>query len=79
MLSCKRVAMSNMAQYDLFEQQLPDQSPSEVVPCRADMAWKFIAAESFDTITVTPSLDASASGHWHGCITAGRVVGDVQC
>ena len=28
----------------------------------------------FDNITITPSIDASASGHWHGFITNGEVV-----
>jgi len=29
--------------------------------------------ETFDNLTVTPSIDASASGHWHGFITAGAI------
>jgi hypothetical protein len=27
----------------------------------------------FDNVTLTPSIDASASGHWHGFITKGEV------
>jgi len=29
--------------------------------------------ETFDTITLTPSIDVSASGHWHGFIQGGDV------
>lgn len=29
--------------------------------------------ETFDTLTLTPSVDASAHGHWHGFITNGDV------
>ena len=27
--------------------------------------------DTFETLTITPSVDASASGHWHGFVTAG--------
>jgi len=29
--------------------------------------------DSFETLTLTPSLDFSANGEWHGCITEGRI------
>lgn len=29
--------------------------------------------ETFDTLTLTPSLDASAFGHWHGYIRQGGI------
>lgn len=29
--------------------------------------------ETFETLTLTPSVDASASGHWHGFVRAGEV------
>jgi hypothetical protein len=29
--------------------------------------------ETFEAITITPSVDASKAGHWHGFITAGEV------
>lgn len=31
------------------------------------------SGESFETLTLTPSLDFSAAGEWHGHITAGEV------
>lgn len=44
----------------------------DVVDCRADYAWNMIG-EDFATMSVTPSIDASASGHWHGFITNGEI------
>jgi hypothetical protein len=29
--------------------------------------------ETFEDLTLQPSVDASKSGHWHGCITNGEV------
>lgn len=29
--------------------------------------------DAFETLTLTPSIDASAHGHWHGFITNGEV------
>jgi hypothetical protein len=37
-----------------------------------DTAWN-VSSRDFETMTVTPSLDASASGNWHGFITAGEI------
>lgn len=31
------------------------------------------SGDTFDTLTLTPSIDASKFGHWHGRITAGEV------
>lgn len=47
-------------------------------PCRKDFAWTIeggIDAATFETMTVTPSLDGSAGGLWHGYITNGVIVG----
>lgn len=35
--------------------------------------WNSDGADDFTTLTLTPSVDASASGHWHGFITNGEV------
>lgn len=29
--------------------------------------------DTFETLTLTPSIDASKSGHWHGHITNGNI------
>lgn len=29
--------------------------------------------EDLDNVTITPSIDASKAGHWHGFITNGQI------
>lgn len=35
--------------------------------------WHRVSGETFDTLTLTPSIDASAFGCWHGHITNGEI------
>jgi hypothetical protein len=51
--------------------------PSISYPARVDYAWQF-AGNDFGSLTVTPSIHAGASGHWHGHITKGEIVGGEQ-
>lgn len=60
---CIREALKNVPNIDY----------SNIVPCRKDFAWTF-SSNDFATLSITPSLDASASGHWHGFITNGEIV-----
>lgn len=39
----------------------------------AEKIWTLSGADSFETLTLTPSIDASGVGHWHGFITNGEV------
>jgi hypothetical protein len=39
----------------------------------ADFIWTLVSGEDFDTLTVTPSVNAEAAGHWHGFITNGEI------
>ena len=77
-LTCKRVAMSQKDQMRLVWGDYTDPSTKTewvgkpVVLTNPDMAWKF-AGNDFETLTVTPSIDASASGNWHGFITNGEI------
>jgi hypothetical protein len=46
--------------------------------CNPNMAWTVhggIGNADFDTLTVTPSLDGSAGGTWHGFVQNGQIVG----
>jgi hypothetical protein len=40
--------------------------------CLGDKFWDR-QGETFDDLTLSPSIDCSKSGHWHGFITAGEV------
>lgn len=46
-------------------------------PCRRDFAWSHQGDLDFAALTVTPSLDGSAGGLWHGFITNGEIVGGI--
>jgi hypothetical protein len=37
------------------------------------IVWTRVSGETFDDLTLTPSIDASAWGCWHGHITNGEV------
>ncbi len=39
--------------------------------------WELLGQEGFDVLTLTPSVDCSAAGHWHGFITNGEIVGGI--
>ncbi len=72
-LSCKNVPLSIEDQFTAF--RAADLDPGgpryAVVPMRAEFAWT-ITGREFETVTVTPSIDASRAGHWHGVITNGE-------
>jgi hypothetical protein len=43
-----------------------------VVMCKKSIAWNRVG-DDFATMSITPSIDASASGHWHGFVTNGDI------
>lgn len=73
LLSCKNVVMRAQQQFDLFEAALGKDWNFIIVPCEEEKAWNFSGTD-FETLSITPSLDASKSGHWHGHITNGEIV-----
>lgn len=53
-------------------QPRPDDAPGRVtVP--PGIHWTR-TGDTFETMTLVPSIDASRSGHWHGFITNGAIV-----
>ena len=73
LLTCKRIPMTRREQYNAvyFNDSVLIGKP--VVMTVPEMAWKF-DGDDFAIMTVTPSIDASASGNWHGFITNGEIV-----
>jgi len=81
LLACKDIQMSERDQWALFEKEFGEDWNTIVVPMNPDFAWSISGirptdprAAFIDNLTVTPSIDASASGHWHGFITNGEIV-----
>jgi hypothetical protein len=73
-ITCKRVAMSTPDQYALIYKDNPEYVGQSVVCTVPEMVWS-IDGDNFETMTVSPSLDFSASGNWHGFIRQGNIVG----
>lgn len=70
-LTCKNVVISTQDQFDIFEKEFGDSWNAIVVGADPPCCWSIQG--SFENLTVTPSLDASKSGHWHGYITGGEI------
>lgn len=67
--SCFTVAMPAQEQWKLFEDL-------NVQHCNPQCAWTIaggIDGATFETLTVTPSIDGSAGGLWHGFIKNGQI------
>jgi len=65
-------------QLDLFEHAAGE--TAIVQPCNPDAHWTIVGgieAAIFESMSVTPSLDGSAGGLWHGYITNGLIVGGI--
>lgn len=71
-LTCKRIAMPIREQYALIYEKNPQYVAECVVMTAPECAWKF-EGNDFSTLTVTPGIDASKSGNWHGFITNGEI------
>ena len=74
-LTCKRVPMSHREQAILVYKNNPhknEDNDQDIVLSKPEFAWTFVGND-FATLTVTPSIDASASGNWHGFITNGVI------
>jgi len=69
-LTCKNAVISDHEQFDLYEKEFGPDWNMKVVPCNAGSSWSI--SGTFENLTVQPSVDASASGHWHGWITDGE-------
>lgn len=39
-----------------------------------EVVWTIAGGDSFENLSLTPSVDAGKSGHWHGFITNGEIV-----
>jgi hypothetical protein len=78
-LTCKNIVLSREDVWNTLRTYLGEDWNEIVVPPKAETAWNITGSTrdpnaSFPTdLTVTPSIDASASGHWHGFITNGEI------
>jgi hypothetical protein len=64
--------MTRQESWEILKAGLGDDWNEIVVPPKPEFAWS-IDRPDFETMNVTPSIDASASGHWHGFIRNGEI------
>jgi hypothetical protein len=75
-LGCKNAVMGHAEQFELFKKHFGEDWNQMVVPLNPGFAWSIqgvCTPEGFANLSVTPSIDASNSGHWHGFITNGEI------
>lgn len=71
-LTCKNVPMSRDEQWALLEKALGEYFNTFTVLTIDSFAWSFSTTD-FSLLTVSPSIDAGPSGHWHGHIELGEI------
>lgn len=71
--SCFVESFPTQEQWKLFDAQGFENTQGCKQSCRWQIAGGIESAD-FATITVTPSLDGSAGGLWHGFITNGEII-----
>ena len=84
LLSCKNAEMSDKYQRHLFEEIFGEDWNERVIGCNPSFCWSiqgpglivnnYQSGIDMNRVSVTPSIDASPSGHWHGHITNGEIV-----
>lgn len=76
--SCFEAAPPRREQWAMFRAELGDGENGDIQGCTEGCHWTVaggMETADFATLTVTPSLDGSRGGNWHGFITAGEIVG----
>ena len=75
--TCFSVAMRMSEQVKVidenFEEGFYETYAHDIQLCDKNCAWSITG--EFENLTVTPSLDGSAGGNWHGFITDGNIIG----
>ena len=72
-LTCKNAVMEHKVQRDLAAAAGLEAGPPYMIVLSAkNTTWTWNTL-NFEIMSVTPSIDASASGHWHGFITQGKI------
>lgn len=72
--SCFFEKVQTKEQWRLFDSVLGEHGCEKVQGCRVDFAWTHISGDTFESLTVKPSIDGSRGGLWHGYITNGEII-----
>jgi hypothetical protein len=71
LLAVKTITMKHKDQREIFEKEFGEDWNHKVVWDEPDKNWTI--SGTLPTISITPSIDASKSGHWHGFVTNGII------
>lgn len=71
-ITVKTVPMTHGEQASICDKEFGDYWNLKCILSRDAFGWT-INGRDFASLTVTPSIDASAAGHWHGHITDGEI------
>lgn len=73
-VTCTATAIPTRDQWAAWETVWPNaEDRADIVGCKKTCAWTIKGAPDFDKVTITPSIDGSESGHWHGHVTDGAI------
>lgn len=70
-VGAKSAPLSMRDQMRIFARDFPNNG-GQIVPMNESCSWTITGADC-ETMTITPSIDASKSGHWHGYVTNGEI------
>lgn len=65
------IQFTPMSKEDIHHRSHQEGDPHTIVPLEG-LVWNR-QGDTFDSLTLTPSIDSSISGHWHGFITNGEI------
>jgi hypothetical protein len=71
-LTCRNFKFESGEDTRKIYETCPELRGQPIVGCNKDFAWK-ITGNDFSDLTCHPSIDASASGNWHGFIIKGQI------
>lgn len=78
--SCFLVYTPHRVQMELAQKAFGEDCRHVVQLCKEGVVWACtppIDEATFENISVTPSIDGSPGGTWHGHITNGQIVGGI--
>ena len=72
---CKSMRLAVALHIDGTDFDPDPDSPQQMAA--VEHVWTIAGGDNLLNISITPSIDASNYGHWHGFITDGKIVGGI--
>lgn len=78
--SCFINSPARREQWALIQRAINDPEDHNFQACTQGTQWQILGGidrARFEILSVTPSIDGSAGGFWHGFITNGEIIGGI--